>query len=126
MSLLEKICAACDNNCINELELKNLTEAIIHFKNDERYKELLEEYIFDEKMISSKMITDLSLLLVKKEVFYQKSNNSIFICMNHETINKINRSSDFAIVNSFLSDYRKFNTEKENEKCYKIIKESCK
>lgn len=115
MSLLDTICSHCWVHAINELQLSNLTEALIYFKTDEKYYDLLNRYEFDENRISKVLVDELATLLLENKALYIKEDNSIFITMNHDQIDESYKNTDpetSKLVHEMLDEYRLFNTKK--------------
>ncbi len=115
MSLLENICSHCALHSIKELQLEHFTDALIHFKEDEKYSSLLSDYDFNEKKISNQLVDDIANLLHEEKIMYIKSDNSIFITMNSKQINEVFNKIELEeskLIHELLNDYRLFNTQK--------------
>ncbi len=119
MSLLENICAHCWIHSIREIGLENFTDALIHFKEDEKYSELLSVYTFDEKKVSEGLINDIANLLLDEKAIYSKSNNSLFITMSVDQVDNACKKVDpeeSRLIHNMLTDYRAYNTMKNKVK----------
>ena len=115
MSLLDTICSHCWLHSINELQLNNLIEALIYFKTDEKYYDLLSRYEFNENKISNVFVDELAELLVEQKVIYDKNDNSIFITMTEKQIDESYNNVDpktSKLVHEMLNEYRLYNTKK--------------
>ena len=118
MTLLNQICSQCWLHSIREIEIDNFKEALIHFKGTEKYSNLLKGYEFDENNNSETFYDELANLILEEKVLYRKSNNSIFIIFSIEQINNCYDSLDnenSVLINSLLTDYRLYNTEKSSK-----------
>lgn len=122
MALLENICKCAGANEIHELDFKNLSEYLYVQKSNEKYSSLLSGYEFNDEFISEKLVDELSKLIMQEKIIFNNRDLTFYIKTSFDqTLKKETR----IIINNLLTDYRKYNTELDQNKSIKLLETLC-
>lgn len=121
-TILEIMNAFSTFSLTSEVEITTLFKNINLLKNEEKYSSLLSEINFDEKGISSELISEIATSIINDDIIISK-NKYLFFKMKNELRQKICQNIDNkSLCINFMNDFRNLTVQKEQIKQYNIKK----